>query len=1040
MKRLLGAFSTWLAGLLLFLGAANPAWGINISRRSADTIYTDPTATPPALQCQYAAYAISNDTTTVNYSNIWVKVDSFTGTVVRLGGGDTGIYALDNLPAGQTKMAYVYLWATNITATAQNHTVRVYNGYPGIGTELTNVTFSVTADSPGQNNSSKISSVTYSPTTPTVGGLVTVSVNGDCGQVGNNDVNLFTAACFTNWNAAAFQLVNASLWLTNKNNAVSNVVNYLVLPSGMSQWSAGQLTYQAYYQFRAIAVTASSTPVSPITLNSQGSKLTHTDTGTLGSFNPVQVPTNTTLLSKLASVTQLYTNETLTYTARFNNNGTNDMYADRVVDTLPAGVTYVAGSSKFNGTTILDPYISGNVLTWSQAYSNPANSTRDLTFQATVTSSGYTTNSVVAFAGNTEIDTSYDVSNNVPATVTVRVLLAPTAVNDTGTLLEDAVLTVAAPGVLGNDVEPNGFAMTVINSTPATHGTATVNANGSYTYTPAANYNGSDSFTYTLTNGNARTSTATVNLTVTAVNDPPTLNPISNLTLNEDAGLQTVNLSGISAGPSNESSQTLTVTAASSNPSLIPNPTVNYTSPNASGTLTFTPVANAYGSATITVVVQDNGGTSNGGVDAVTNTFTVTVNSVNDAPTLNAIANMTITENAGLQTVNLSGISTGPANESGQTLTVTASSSNPSLIPAPTVNYTSPNATGTLTFTPAACSSGSSTLTVIVKDNGGTSNGGVDAVTNTFTVTVQAVANTTWGPGGSYTCNVTNATGVAGTGYSLLAPVTGLDVQATSGSPFTINLVSYNGASPGQAANFNNNNSYTWTIATAPCGVTGFSTDKFVINTSGFSNDLAGGVFAISNYANAILLVFTPNPPPVANLAYWGRGWGTSLRITTSQFLTAFTSDPNGYPRALYSVGPGTNGSYIGTNSTYILYAPTNNFPEQFPYVVCDVNSAYRPGDTVRKATNYLVISVTNAVGSAQSITSSGSAITVRFAGVPGYKYVVERASQAAGPWTTLDGSGGTTDSRTNAPSGGVWLFSETPPYSPAFYRVRQNN
>ena len=56
-----------------------------------------------------------------------------------------------------------------------------------------------------------------------------------------------------------------------------------------------------------------------------------------------------------------------------------------------------------------------------------------------------------------------------------------------------------------------------------------------------------------------------------------------------------------------------------------------------------TPAANASGSATVTVSVN-NGGASN---NIVTQTFTVTVNAVNQAPTLNALNNLTINENAG---------------------------------------------------------------------------------------------------------------------------------------------------------------------------------------------------------------------------------------------------------------------------------------------------------------------------------------------------------------------------------------------------------
>jgi len=221
-----------------------------------------------------------------------------------------------------------------------------------------------------------------------------------------------------------------------------------------------------------------------------------------------------------------------------------------------------------------------------------------------------------------------------------------------------------------------------------------------------------------------------VPLNVPIVNQPPTLNAITNLTINENAGLQTVSLSGISSGATNEN-QTLAVTAFSSNTGLIPNPTVNYTSTNSTGSLTFAPVTNAFGTATVTVVVHDNGGTANGGVDSVTNTFTVTVNAVNQPPTLNAISNLAIFENASAQTVNLSGITSGAANEI-QKLTVTAISSSGTLIPKPTVKYTSPNTTGSLTFKPALHKTGTAMITVTVNDGGKSNN----IVTRTFIVTV----------------------------------------------------------------------------------------------------------------------------------------------------------------------------------------------------------------------------------------------------------------------------------------------------------------
>ena len=152
----------------------------------------------------------------------------------------------------------------------------------------------------------------------------------------------------------------------------------------------------------------------------------------------------------------------------------------------------------------------------------------------------------------------------------------------------------------------------------------------------------------------------------------------------------------------------------------------------------------ASGSATITVTVTDNGGTANGGVNAISQSFVVTVTPVNQIPTLNPIANPApILENttanpATLQTVNLSGITDG-IGDVGQLLTVTAVSSNTGLIPNPTVTYTSPNTNGYLSYTPAAFASGTANITVTVMDNGGTANGGVNQVSRIFTVTVTPI-------------------------------------------------------------------------------------------------------------------------------------------------------------------------------------------------------------------------------------------------------------------------------------------------------------
>ena len=115
---------------------------------------------------------------------------------------------------------------------------------------------------------------------------------------------------------------------------------------------------------------------------------------------------------------------------------------------------------------------------------------------------------------------------------------------------------------------------------------------------------------------------------------------------------------------------------------------------------------------------------------------------INDAPTLDLIADPApIPQGAGLQALDLSGITAGPGES--QTLTVTATSSNPALVPHPTVNYTSPNATGSLQYAPVASQSGSAVITVTVEDDGGTANGGVNTISRTFTIVVTPVVVTT---------------------------------------------------------------------------------------------------------------------------------------------------------------------------------------------------------------------------------------------------------------------------------------------------------
>jgi len=281
-----------------------------------------------------------------------------------------------------------------------------------------------------------------------------------------------------------------------------------------------------------------------------------------------------------------------------------------------------------------------------------------------------------------------------------------------------------------------------------------IDANGTLTYTPATDANGMATVTVFVkddggtANGGVDTSTSqTFTITVNPVNQAPSFTAGADQTVNEDAGPQTVSgwATNLSAGPANESSQTLTFFVSNDNNGLFS----AQPSLDATGNLTYTPAPDASGSATVSVYVQDDGGTANGGVDtSPTVSFTVTVNFVNDAPSFTKGADQTVNENAGAQTVTswATNISVGPPNESSQTLTFVVSNDNNGLFSA----QPSIDATGTLTYTPAQNTTGTATVTVYVQDNGGTANGGVDTSdTQTFHITVNSGNSGGSGNGGA---------------------------------------------------------------------------------------------------------------------------------------------------------------------------------------------------------------------------------------------------------------------------------------------------
>ena len=247
----------------------------------------------------------------------------------------------------------------------------------------------------------------------------------------------------------------------------------------------------------------------------------------------------------------------------------------------------------------------------------------------------------------------------------------------------------------------------------------------------------------------AYTAVSSQTVTITAEDNELVFDRTADVRLLEDNQTQ-ITLTGISTG--SRSNVPVRFTVSSTNSILLPGLNVNYTPGASSATLAIVPAAELSGTATVTVTMEDGGPDNNLATTADNNVrirnFVVEVKPVNDAPTLNSLSNLTIREDAPLQTVSLAGITAGGGES--QPLRITVVSSNPAVIPAPTVNYTSAAATGTIQFKPAALKSGTVTLTVQVEDGGLDGNLSTTAdngiTLRTFTVLVDAVRSTITGP------------------------------------------------------------------------------------------------------------------------------------------------------------------------------------------------------------------------------------------------------------------------------------------------------
>lgn len=376
-------------------------------------------------------------------------------------------------------------------------------------------------------------------------------------------------------------------------------------------------------------------------------------------------------------------------------------------------------------------------------------------------------------------------SSSKTATISVTAVNdAPSFTSGNDSFFEDGGLHQVpgwATGISAGPADEAGQKLTfniTSNSNPGLFASGpSVDKSGELSYTNKANANGTAVITLTLSdnggtlNGGSNTSAEqTFTISISGVNDPPTFIASDPPTINEDAGLVTVTSWATfnPGGGSDESGQTGTYTVgAPSVPGLFAvAPAVD-----SSGTLTYTLSANQNGSSTFTVFVTDNG-TTNGAADwksSATQTFTISVNAVNDQPTfstttdskafpsINDTPKQDILEDSGSHVIpgfitahDPKGVATTATDENSQTFTYFAINitSPPHFTGTPFATFTVDPTTGDLTYTTKNNWYGTWVFQVGARDSGGTAFGGVDIGLDqtaggptTFTLTIDPVAD-----------------------------------------------------------------------------------------------------------------------------------------------------------------------------------------------------------------------------------------------------------------------------------------------------------
>jgi beta-glucosidase-like glycosyl hydrolase len=419
--------------------------GISVERVSSPILYRDEGISPTPVG-MYAGYTITNNSPS-EYEDLWVKAEQFTGPHIGPAVSEDGIRKLDHLPSLEPVSVYFYFVSAQHTAAAENHFISLYTADPADGgSPLCSAMFTLTAEETIKANANKINSVTYGPPNPELGGTFLMTITGETGIIGAENVFAFTPASYAEWPADTFELTHVSITLSGGNTGTYEDTLFL------NELTDTHTDYTLTYSFDVREPTDDSTSISPQSYISSGMRTKHTDTknDTYAALPPIREAQNVTIIrSKTADDETLEGGGATRFTLLIVNNGSAEIALDTVVDllpTLPAPASYIPTSSTFNGSLIDEPVISGNKITWTGPFPVFPEEPSILSYRAFFPSTvGSYENSAVGYIGESQIDTTADENDNAPAATSLLVTTEGVTPEDPDMTPEDTDLIPDTP-------------------------------------------------------------------------------------------------------------------------------------------------------------------------------------------------------------------------------------------------------------------------------------------------------------------------------------------------------------------------------------------------------------------------------------------------------------------------------------------------------------------------------------------------------------------------------------------------------------------